>query len=298
MVPVKNLGELRWYGGCHYTREREMGTLTISQKTFADEPVKTFCVTSTQSVPLRVGVKLEDFVEDEIIKNWPFRKSVGSLLWLSVSTRPDISNAVRAVARYCTAPRAIHWKAALGILIYINGTSQYGITLQRGTPSSISLEVFADADYASKATYRRSISGEVLMCGGAGVCWFSRTKNCVTLSTSKAEYVALGDAAKELLFLRQIWRFMLPSKVMPCFPVFEDNQGAVQLAENPTTNSNSKHIDVRHHSLRERVRQRDIKVVVQVPSKFQHADILTKALAFDLFVFHRKFLLNLKEDSS
>ena len=56
MVPVKNLGELRWYGGCHYTREREMGTLTISQKTFADELVKTFCVTSTQSFPLGVGV--------------------------------------------------------------------------------------------------------------------------------------------------------------------------------------------------------------------------------------------------
>ena len=293
MVPVKNLGELRWYGGCHYTREREMGTLTISQKTFADELVKKFCVTSTQSVPLRVGVKLEDFNEDEMVENWPFRELVGSLMWLSVSTRPDISNAVRAVARYCTAPRAIHWKAALGILEYINGTSEYGITFQRGTSSSISLEVFADADYASKATDRRSVSGGVIMCGGASVCWFSRTQKCVTLSTSEAEYVALGDAVKELLFLRQVWRFMLPSKVMPCFPVFEDNQGAVQLAENPITNSNTKHIDVRHHFLRELVRQRDIKVV-QVPSKFQHADILTKALAFDLFAFHRKFLLNLK----
>ena len=59
MVPVKKLGELRWYGGCHYTREREMGTLTISEKTFADVLMKTFCVTSKQSVPLRVGVKLK-----------------------------------------------------------------------------------------------------------------------------------------------------------------------------------------------------------------------------------------------
>ena len=98
---------------------------------------------------------------------------------------------------------------------------------------------------------------------------------------------------KVLLFLRQVWRFMLPSKVMPCFPVFEDNQGAVQLAQNPITNSNSKHIDVRHHFLRELVRQRDMKVV-QVPSGFQHVDILTKALAFDLFANHRKFLMNLK----
>ena len=80
MVPVKNLGELRWNGGCHYTREREMGTLTISQKTFADELVKKVCVTSTQSVPLRVGVKLEELNEDEKAENWPFRELVGSLM--------------------------------------------------------------------------------------------------------------------------------------------------------------------------------------------------------------------------
>ena len=172
---------------------------------------------------------------------------------------------MRAVAKYCTAPKAIHWEAALGILEYINGTSEYGITFQRGTLSGISLEVLADADYASKATDRRSVSGGLILCGGASVCWFSRTQKCVNLSTSEAEYVALGDAVKELLFLRQVSRFMLPSKVTPCFPVFEDNQGVVQLAQNPITNSNSKHIDVRHHFIRKLVQQRDIKVV-QVPS--------------------------------
>ena len=164
MVSVKNLGELRWYGGCHYTREREMGTLTISQKTFADELVKTFCVTFTQRVPLRVGIKLEEFNEDEKIEHWPFRELVGSLMWLSISTRPDIAKAVRAVARYCTAPRAIHWKATLGILEYINGTSEYGITFQRWSLSDISLEVFADADYASKTTDRRSVVVVVVCC--------------------------------------------------------------------------------------------------------------------------------------
>ena len=148
--------------------------------------------------------------------------------------------------------------------------------------SSIPLEVFADADYASKATDRRLVTGGAIICLGASVCWFNRTQKCVTLSTSKGEYVAIGDAVKELLFLRQVWRFMLPSKVMPCFPVFENNQGAAQLAQNPVTNSNAKHIDVRLHFLRELVRQRGIKVM-QAPSEFQHADIFTKALAYDLF---------------
>ena len=115
-----------------------------------------------------------------------------------------------------------------------------------------------------------------------------------TLSTSEAEYVALGDAVKELLFLRQVWRFMIPGKGTPCFPVFEDNQGALQLSKNPVSNSNSKHIDVRHHFLRELVRQGDI-IVNHVPSEYQHADILTKVLAFDLFAIHRRFLMNLSD---
>ena len=96
------------------------------------------------------------------------------------------------------------------------------------------------------------------------------------------------DFRSRVLFLRQVWRFMLPSKVISCFPIFEDNQGAVQLAQNPVTNSNSKHIDVRHHFLGELVRQGDTEVV-QVPSEFQHAYMLTKALAFDLFAIFVRF---------
>ena len=157
--------------------------------------------------------------------------------------------------------------------------------------TGIYLKIFADADYASKAKDRMSVSGGAIMCGGACVCWFSRTRKCVTLSTSKAEYVAHGDAVKELLFLRQVWHFMSPGKGMPCFSIFEDNQGAVQLSQNLVSNSNSKHIDVRHHVLRELVRQGDVSVS-HVPSEYQHADILTKALASDLFVVHRRFLMN------
>ena len=124
---------------------------------------------------------------------------------------------------------------------------------------------------------------------------YNRTHKRVTFSTSKAEYVALGDAVKELLFLRQVWRFMIPGKGKPCFPVFEDNQGALELSKNPVSNSNSKHIDVHHHFLRGLVRQGDI-IVSHVPSEYQCADILTKILAFDLFAIHRRFLMNLGDD--
>ena len=182
---------------------------------------------------------------------------------------------------------------ALDILAYVNGTCGFGITYQRGATVGISLEVFTDADYASKATDRRSVSGGAIMYGYACVCWFSRTQKCVTLFPSEAECVALGDAVIEL-FLRKVWCFMIPGKGMPCFPVFEDNQGALQLSKNPVSNSNSKHIDVLHHFLRELVRQGDISVN-HVPSEYQHADILKKVLAFDLFAIHRRFLMNVSD---
>ena len=120
----------------------------------------------------------------------------------------------------------------------------------------------------------------------------SRTQKCVTLSTSEAEYVALGDAVNELLFLRQILRFMVPGKGIPCFLVFEDKRGALQLSKHPMSNSNSKQIDVRHHLFRELVRQGDISVN-HFPSEYQHADISRKVLAFDFFAIHRRFFINL-----
>ena len=118
-----------------------------------------------------------------------------------------------------------------------------------------------------------------------------RLRKCVTLSTTQAEYVAMSDVAKEILFLRQVWRFMLPRVGMPCIPLFEDNEGAIQIAKHPISNSNSKHIDVRHHFLRELVERKEIEII-HVALQYQHADFLTKALPEREFEVYRR--INLK----
>ena len=237
-----------------------------------------------------VGLKLEEFKKDEPEGDWPFCEVVGSLMWLANQTRPDISNAVRAVARYARAPKSVHWGTALSILKYLKTTSDLDITYQRG--SGLDLDIFADADYASKATDRRSVSGGVVMCGGTAVSWFSRTQNCLTLSTTEAEQVAMSECAKEALSVRHVWCFILPALGMPCMKVFEDNIDAVHFAQNPVTNSSSKHIDVRHHHLGELYFNGDV-VVIHVASEYQHADFLTNPLSKDAFEFHRNFLMNL-----
>ena len=130
-----------------------------------------------------------------------------------------------------------------------------------------------------------------MMCGGACVSWFSRTQKYATLSTTEAEDVALA-VIEEVLFLRQVWRFMLHDVGMPCIPVFEHNQGAVQLAQNRIINSNSKHIDVRHHVIKELVGRKEVSII-HVSSLFQHADFLTKAVWQESFEFHRSLAMNL-----
>ena len=120
-----------------------------------------FGVTRTKKTPMVVGLRLDDFDPTETDVDEPFRSLVGHLVWLANQTRSDILNALRAVARYFHAPKLVHWKEALHVLMYVRFTSSYGIIFQRGTASGVGLEVFVDSDFASRATDRRSVSGGV-----------------------------------------------------------------------------------------------------------------------------------------
>ena len=166
--------------------------ITTLQQTVVENIVGKFCVTSSKEAPMVVGLRLDDFDPTEPDVDKPFRSLVGHLMWLANQTRPDILNAVRAVARYSHAPKLVQRKAALHILMHIRFTSSYGITFQRGTASGVGLEVFVDSDFASRATDRRPVSGGVVMCAGACVSFFSRAQKSVTLSSTEAEYVAMA----------------------------------------------------------------------------------------------------------
>ena len=111
-------------------------------------------------------------------------------------TRPDIVNAVRAIARYCAHPKFRHWEAARDVLGYVRRTSWLGISFEKGSAMGLSMQSIADAVVASKAAARRRVSGGVLMCCGGPVTWLSRTQKCVTTSTTEAEHVARGDVVK------------------------------------------------------------------------------------------------------
>ena len=123
--------------------------------------------------------RLWDFDVDEPNVLFPLRELIGALLRIALLTRPYIANSVRTVVKYCSAPKLTHWKAARSILGYAMRTSYFEISFQKGTLTGISLISFADAEYASRSTDRRSVSGGVVMCAGGPVSWYSKTQKCV-----------------------------------------------------------------------------------------------------------------------
>ena len=105
--------------------------------------------------------------QDEPESEEPYRQAVGSLMWISNMSRPDITSAVRDVARHSSSPTAEHWQAVVRILQYLKGTRLDGLVL--GKDYSTDLHVYADSDYARDPEDRRSILGAAIMFGGAAV---------------------------------------------------------------------------------------------------------------------------------
>ena len=95
------------------------------------------------------------------------------------------------------------------------------------------LSVYTDANYAEKADNRRYVLGVAVTVGNSTVSWSSSTQKIVTLSTTEAEYVALGDGVKEGLFVKAVLSFIVPSLSEKSIKVLVDNEGAINLAAKP-----------------------------------------------------------------
>ena len=178
----------------------------------------------------------------------------------------------------------------LQVVAYVNFTKEIGLKFVDG--SGLKLTVFADADYAGASNDRRSVSGVAAMLGDTAIDWKSSTQKCVTTATCEAEYVALCDASKEALFMRAVLVFLQPELTGIRLDVFGDNRGAKAIANDPSSASRSKHIDVKLHFIRGLVCAGEVRVL-HVGTAEQHADMLTKPLWRNKFMLYRAALMDL-----
>ena len=247
--PTNDLGECTWYDGCDIERNAELGTIKLSPEANVESLMTRFDAHITSNTPASSGTDLGSRQNDESGGDWPAKKAVGSLLWLSTMTRPGITNVVRAVAPYAYTPTERFCRTTMKILPYLNGTKSFGITYVR--VSGLGLEVYADVDYADEANDRCSVFGIAVTLGGTVVSHASKTQHVVSLSTSEAAYIVAGDRVKKVGFVRPVLSFVAPETSGVRIKVAKDNQGAKVLIENPLSSARSKHIDVRFQFIRD-----------------------------------------------
>jgi hypothetical protein len=189
-----------------------------------------------------------------------------------------------------TNPTEQHWLLVKRVLAYLKGTKDHGLTycnnpLTRKIPE---ITGFSDSNYASDKDDRKSIGSYVFILNNGSISWVSKKQQTVAKSTTEAEYMALSQAASEGYWLRMFIKEIGFNTDRPLV-INGDNQGSIKLTQNPQFHNRTKHIDIRHHYIRELVELNHISVEY-VSTNDMIADILTKPLGKLKFVKFRECL--------
>lgn len=285
---IKDIGEVKHILGMKVTYSEE--GIHLSQGTYIEEMMQRFNMTDASSEktplpPTAVNLAPCSTNDHEGIVKFPYRECIGSLTYAAVCTRPDIAMAVNLCARFVENPGTEHVHAAKHILRYLKDTSKMGV--QFNYHNDMQLKAYVDADYAGDKEGRRSITGFIGFLNGP-VFWASKRQACVTLSSTESEYVAATSSCQEITWCRRLMNeigFKQQTTVL-----LKDNQATIKLALSESVTRRCKHIDVRHHYIRELVRDGAIRLTY-CPSGDNVADLMTKPLGRVKFCELRSHLM-------
>ena len=178
-------------------------------------------------------------------------------------------------ARFQNNPGPRHWEALVHVAQYIRGTLGYKLTYQRG--GELAPVGYVDADWGGCRVTRRSTSGHVFFMAGAPVAWGAKRQASVALSTVEAEYIALARASQQAVWMAS-WLSEVGLPVAGPIRLYGDNEGSQSLTENSKHHGLVKHIDMRHHHIREKIARKQVEVV-DIAGEENVGDLFMKVLA-------------------
>jgi transposase InsO family protein len=273
---VKDLGEVSLYLGIEIARDSN-GHFVLSQTNKIRQIIAEFGLSDANGCTTPMNTEYLNITEDEKLldSNEQYRKAVGALLYVAITTRPDISAAVSILCRKVSSPRQCDWTAVKRVIRYLKQTVNMQLKLCKD--DNLKLIGYVDADWAGDKTDRKSTSGYLFQLGKATISWTSKKQESVALSSTEAEYIAAATASQEMIWLRQLLSDLQVPIIGPTV-MYEDNQGCIKLACNEKSSARTKHIDVRHHHLRD-LQARNIIDLKYCASDQMLADVMTKPLA-------------------
>lgn len=162
-----------------------------------------------------------------------FRSSLGSLLYICRFTRPDLTNAVRELTKVTQKGSPSNYKQLLRLIKYLHSTKGRSLKIYpSSTDNHWRLCCYSDSDWDGDKEDRKSVSGWIIKLNGAVVCWGSRKQKLTSVSSTEAEYVAISEMCKEILFIKSVLEFIKKMSINLPILIFCDNEGAIYLSNN------------------------------------------------------------------
>lgn len=270
---LKDLGFVKRYLGMRINVNKECNTITVDQSHYIEQLLNKFNMSECKTVDTPIECKLDIKQSEKCAKDIPYQKLIGSLMYLAVLTRPDIAYSISYLSQFNNCYNENHYHYAKRVLKYLQKTKDYCLIYRK---EYTELKGFVDADWASDSLDRKSYTGYCFTMCGSVISWQSRKQKTVSLSSTEAEYVALSEAAREAVYLSNLLGELTGN--VNVITLFCDNQSALKLAISQQSHNRTKHIDVRHHYVRDAIKNKLIRIQY-VSTQDMPADLLTKGLS-------------------
>ncbi|GKC69685.1 putative ribonuclease H-like domain-containing protein [Tanacetum coccineum] len=267
---MSSMGELTFFLGLQVQQKKK--GIFISQDKYVHEILRKFNYSDVKSASTPTDLE-KPLVQDgdaADVDEHLYRSMIGSLMYLTTS-RPDIMFAVCACARFQVSPKTSHLLAVKRIFRYLKGKPSLGLWYPKDSP--LELVAYTDSDYAGATQDRKSTTGGCQFLGSRLISWQCKKQTVVATSTTEAEYVAAANCCGQVLWIQNQlldYGYNFMNTV-----IYIDNTSTICIIENPVQHSKTKHIEIRHHFIRDCNAKKLIQMA-KIDTEHNVADLLTK----------------------
>jgi len=249
-----DLGKMKFILGIQITQDHSNHLLYLNQSAYITQILMRFGMLDVKPVSTPLAVKhslstsQSPSSEAELNEYSNFSRgihylSLVGLLLYTIQTYPNIQFSVNLIAQFSGNPSISHLKATKHILHYLKGTQEFSLVLGCQGKDAVDIVKWTDLDWAGDVDSRHSVGSFVFDVAGRCVSWSSKKQVSVTTSSVEAEYMASANTTKEVVWLQTLLKEIGYPQSQATI-VHADNQGAIALAQNPTSHSRAKHINI------------------------------------------------------
>ena len=293
--PLTDLGECKWLLNMEITRDRTQGKLWLTQSAYIKKMLERYGMNNCNSLNNPgTDLKLLEINEKSIMLDYnginDYQSIVGTLSYASHTTRPDIAYMISILSRNLKNPSVQHMNAAKRVMRYLSGTINEGLLFTNDKREGVPLfEAYSDASWASNLENRRSTTGFMVKYNGTPISWRSQRQPTASLSTAEAEYLAITEVLKDILWYRKIVKEIFNQTIS--IPIYSDSTAAIAAAKRDGNERKLKHIDIRYHFIKEHLHN-GVTTLNWISTNDQQADIFTKALPSKQFNYLKNSIIH------